>query len=682
MSEVGIKTSTWRADIQGVRALAVLTVCAYHSDFWFSRGYLGVDVFMVVSGYVMTSLVAREWIYSGRGFSLTKFLTRRARRLIPALIIVVSGTWLIYLVLAPAAFFRNTIVQGVTSLLSVSNLYFLRRTLGYFEIEPSGDPLLHTWSLGVEEQFYLLMGVSVVLLKTLTRWRERWRPKFIAGLSLGVACFVSVFLYWLLVSERCSLSRVFYSRMPSSIAFLLRPDAAHFYLPLARAWQFGLGAIGALLLFDRRLKMHSKYAELGTIAFLLAVLSGYLTFGSVDGIETDRILVTVTTAFLLTRSSKRILSSRLLVWIGDRSYSLYLWHYPLLSASKFLGGIPASKWLLLALALGLSELTFRFVESPYFRRRNHIGSESDGGSRSIVRTPEAKVLLVGFAVLAVVGLSLRLRVDILIVGEAQNPRDYVRESQIWLTQNGCLSDDNGLVRCGSLLESEIVLIGDSHAWSVAPGFIEATRSLGIPSAVRSQAGCPIYESISLSAESTCQEFYSTLKTEFADGNTKTIMLVSCARFKESCPEGIRSGSVDQLVKETHLALTDLVSRDMTVLLPGQLPILSVEPPSQGRSLLQRLVPDFFNRLPLDKKKMDISRRFQQDLSAALVASGFEVATGDLFHEACDSETCASRGALDAKQLFKDNNHFTLAGSIHQTPSIIKWLSSVFDDEQR
>lgn len=679
MSKIAIKHSTWRADIQGVRALAVLTVCAYHSDFWFSRGYLGVDVFMVVSGYVMTSLVAREWIYSGRGFSLTKFLARRARRLIPALVVVISGTWFTYLVLAPAAFFRNIIVQGVASLLSVSNLYFWRRTLGYFEIEPAGDPLLHTWSLGVEEQFYLLMGVSVVLLKTLTRGRERWRPKVIAGVSLGVACFVSVFLYWLLVSESYSLSSVFYSRMPSSIAFLLRPNAAHFYFPLARAWQFGLGAIGALLLFDRRLKMHSMYAELATIAFLLAVLSGYLTFGSVDGIEIDRILVSVTTALLLTRSSKRILSSRLLVWVGDRSYSLYLWHYPLLSSSKFLGGVPASKWLLLAAALGLSELTFRFVESPYFRRRNHVRRESDGRSRSIVQTSEGKVVLIGFAVLAVVGLSLRLRVDLLVVGETQNPREYVKETQLWLTQNGCLSEDNGIVRCGSLLDSEIVLIGDSHAWSVAPGFIEATRSLGIPSAVRSQAGCPIYESISVSAENTCQEFYSALKTELANGSTKAVMLVTCARFKESCPEGIRSGSVDQLVKETHLALIDLVSRNMTVLLPGQLPILSVEPSSQGRSLLQRLAPDVFSRLPLDKKKMDISRRFQQDLSAALVDSGFEVAIGDLFHEDCDSETCASRGALDGEQLFKDNNHFTVAGSIRQTPSVIRWLSSVFDD---
>lgn len=678
VSQLNGAKATWRADIQGLRALAVLAVCAYHFDLRFSHGYLGVDVFMVVSGYVMTSLVVREWYQSGQRFSLFRFLTRRARRLIPALTFVVSGTGILYLVLAPSTYFRNVLVQGFMSLLSVSNLYFLRRSQGYFEIEPSGDPLLHTWSLGVEEQFYLMMGAFVVLIPSLALRNNKVRLGSLTIISLRIACITSVLVYWLLVSDRVTIAQQIYQRLPESLGFFFRPDSAYFYSPFARAWQFALGAICFLSQSNRVIMLHSIRSELAVFSVLIASLSGYLTFGNFDGIEIDRFWVSILTVVSLTRVNGHVLNSRLLVWIGDRSYSIYLWHFPLLSASRLVPGIPMRKGFLLGLTLMLAEFTFRFVEAPYLKRKEST-SVFRRRTKRLMNSREVRVAVFGVVALLIAGLSIHFRLDLAVHGETTlSPRNHVEELQGWLRNEGCLSSDDGLVSCGSLNDSEIVLVGDSHAGSLAPGFIEAMRSLGISGSVRSQAGCHLAGGAYESPDTQCGSFYRSLRTELASSSAKAVMLVSCPRYLEGCPEGIRSNLLNRITHETELAVLDVVPQSMTVLLPGPLPLLLIDPSSQTQSLLQRLIPNSYRRLPLDTKRMRLSLRYQADLAAGLSASGYNVASSNIFRASCSDTSCASRISEYDDPVFRDSNHFTVAGAIQRSPSIARWLSEVWD----
>ena len=334
----------YRPDIDGLRAISVLAVMLYHAEFQvFSGGFIGVDVFFVISGYLITQMVLGD--FEKGSFSLSHFYERRVRRILPALLVMLAATVpLAYVFLSadPLADYSAALL-GATWF--SSNFVFWSEA-GYFDRASEFKPLLHTWSLGVEEQFYLFFPAFFWVL-----YKFKW---LIPGLS---AVVVISFLM-----AQFGLSR----------------DAEWpFYMLVSRAWELGLGAMLAVVLAHSRLsdvRVTGLLAELLVLSGLLAVIVPVLMFSELTATPGPLLLVPTLGACLLiwlapaTSYMRRLLSLKWLVGLGLISYSLYLWHQPVLVFGRIIIGEALGFEWRIAMLLGtfpLAILSWRYIERPF-----------------------------------------------------------------------------------------------------------------------------------------------------------------------------------------------------------------------------------------------------------------------------------------------------------------------------
>ncbi len=345
-----------RPDLDGLRAIAVIPVVLFHADVpGFAGGFVGVDVFFVLSGYLITGILLRDM--KAQEFSYIDFLTRRMRRLFPALfamLIVSSVTALLILLPADAEDFGESLA---TTVFYTSNFLFFTES-GYFEGAADLKPLLHTWSLAVEEQFYLLF--PAVLLAA-AKQPNRTFP--VLAITLGLSALIS------------GMQSVHY------------PEAAFYLLP-ARAWELLVGALVASAMFNGyfvsdRLSPALGWCGLLCIALAVVLLEEGLRFpwpaALLPCLGTAALIVAGTTP---TLSTTRLLSLRPLVFVGLISYSLYLWHWPALTFAKiYTGGniTGAMVAVLLVCSLVMAVLSWRYIEQPFrgqtglMSRRRFVG---------------------------------------------------------------------------------------------------------------------------------------------------------------------------------------------------------------------------------------------------------------------------------------------------------------------
>jgi peptidoglycan/LPS O-acetylase OafA/YrhL len=347
-------TLKYRPEIDGLRALAVLPVIFYHGGFpGFGGGFLGVDVFFVISGYLITSLLCGE--HAEDRFSIARFYERRARRILPALFLVLfaclpmAWRWLV-----PGD--MHEFCESVLAVLGfASNIFFWRESSDYFSTAAELKPLLHTWSLGVEEQFYIFYPL---ILAAIWRYARKWLPWILlAGAILSLAL-----AQWAVVH---------------------RPTAAFYLLP-TRAWELLLGGLAAVHLRKRPHPPRQWISEAGGLAGVAMLLVSVVAFrrdAATPGVLT--LIPTMGAAFVVLFATPstvagRILGARWLVTIGLISYSAYLWHQPLfVFARQAMPGKPGlSIMILLAIAsLVLAYATWRLVEQP-FRNRSLVGRKA------------------------------------------------------------------------------------------------------------------------------------------------------------------------------------------------------------------------------------------------------------------------------------------------------------------
>jgi len=308
----------------------------------FSGGFIGVDVFFVISGFLITSILKKD-LDSGQ-FSFWQFWKRRIRRILPALIIVVLAT----LGFAQLFVFKPDrpliATRAMAALLSVANIYFWQTNEDYWGHKSEDSPFLHTWSLSVEEQFYLLFPFLFYLL-------YRYKPQWVSGFLLG--CILS------------SLSLFLYGS--------IRYPSATFYLLPTRAWELATGCYLGILLRDQTVKHESKpiLSQLGMAGLGLIIVS-YVLIPNLNG--SIALAVIGTSLVILFGNSglcNLILSNRFVVHVGKLSYSLYLWHWPVLVFANVFGS-SSKNWLLLIPVYLLSLLSYYFVETPARRLKNTI----------------------------------------------------------------------------------------------------------------------------------------------------------------------------------------------------------------------------------------------------------------------------------------------------------------------
>ncbi|MEM7077165.1 MAG: acyltransferase family protein [Pseudomonadota bacterium] len=341
----------YRRDIDGLRALAVAPVVCFHAGYEVAAGgFLGVDIFFVISGYLITALIYGEY-REGR-FSLLTFYERRARRILPALFFVMATTFAVgWFLLLPVEFVELS-YAALAVIFFLSNLFFLNASAadenGYFAAETQIEPLLHTWSLAVEEQFYLVFPLLFLF------W-PRTRTTALQIL-LGVLALASLLLCeWLLRHH----------------------PAAAFYLAPSRAFELLAGALVALNV-ERMERI--RYQQ--SLAWAGALLVGYAltTFDAETPLPGVATLVPVLGTVLLLAFAKadrgvgKLLAAPPLVAIGLISYSWYLWHHPVLTFGNLLTNTPnhLHTLFLIALSLAMAWLSWRWVERP-FRDRTRFG---------------------------------------------------------------------------------------------------------------------------------------------------------------------------------------------------------------------------------------------------------------------------------------------------------------------
>lgn len=337
----------YRREIDGLRALAVIPVMLYHAGFkTFSGGFVGVDVFFVISGYLITSIIVND-LQKGT-FSLISFYERRARRILPALFLVIAVcvpfAWVFLSRQDLSAFSRSVAAVSVY----LSNFFFWREG-GYFNTASELKPLLHTWSLAVEEQYYLLFPLFLILA-----WRfcRRWIAVLLA--TIGLTSLVAA--QW---------------------AAYHKPKADFFLLP-TRAWELAIGAVIALYLAgDRKVAVSSKAGQALSFGGLLLILVSVFTLNSDTPFPSVyALLPTVGAALVILVGTANtwvgtFLGGRIPVGIGLISYSAYLWHQPMLAFARHMVSEPSAlfRGILCVTAFVLAFLSWRLVEQPFRVRK-------------------------------------------------------------------------------------------------------------------------------------------------------------------------------------------------------------------------------------------------------------------------------------------------------------------------
>jgi len=306
-----------RLDIQGLRAIAVFFVVAFHVGLPLPGGFLGVDIFFVVSGYVITGMLAREWAKKGN-IDFANFYAKRVKRLAPALSVMVAVvTVAAALTLSPLGPQQVTALTGVAALLGFANFAIARVSGAYFAPSAEQNPLLNTWSLSVEEQIYLFLPLILAAAWSLSANHKRYR----AAPSVLLLAFAGFSFSLALLSN-------------SGFDFAGSELTIGYYSPLPRIWEFAVGALIALGKRGKSVPVSSKLAAwLSALGASLIILSAFFLDTTYQYPALLTTLPVLGTAVLLVAGTQpnvvaKILSSRPMVRLGDWSYSLYLWHWP------------------------------------------------------------------------------------------------------------------------------------------------------------------------------------------------------------------------------------------------------------------------------------------------------------------------------------------------------------------
>lgn len=591
----------YRADIDGLRAVAVLLVVLCHLGIGPAGGFVGVDVFFVVSGYLITGIVRSE-LRDGT-FSFRRFYTRRARRILPALVAVCAFCLVAGWFLLLPSDLESLGVQVVTALLGLSNIYFALST-GYFDQSAELLPLLHTWSLGVEEQFYLVWPLALLLLHR--------RRRISRTTAVWIGCGVLL------------------AALAAAQLIVWKYADAAFYLPFSRAWELALGAAVTYLprVADRRIARSASIAGLAMIVAAALLYSDDTVFPGLAAI-----LPCLGAALVVWPPAQHGIGNRLMalppfVWVGKISYSLYLWHWPVLVFAKhyFIGqsvSWPLSLVLLLTTII-ISALCWTFIEQPFRQRRVDWRSSAAAA---------VAVLLAGWTCLALAGFPDRLSEDgRRIAGFRESSQPLVVKGACDLSvPKSCLLEPDGRKR--------VLLLGDSHARHYAGAFVAAFPEVYLSFATRSQCR-PV---INPAGNETCVEVMRDIYAKLIPSKRYDAIILS-ARW--------RNGQSDQVAA----SVAYLKQFADSVIVFGQ----TVE---YSAALPDLLLADEMLRAPVDlttePPRAPSLRALNSEIERAALAAGAQFY--DPLTAICSTGACRTTTA-DGTPMQVDYGHFTRKGA--------------------
>jgi peptidoglycan/LPS O-acetylase OafA/YrhL len=626
-------TQKYIPSIDGLRALAVLAVILFHGfPGLFPGGFIGVDIFFVISGYLITRIIVTQ-VMSNQ-FSFSDFYSRRIRRIFPALIlvfIVVYGLgWFVMLpgefmqlgkhILAGAGFFSNWV-------------YWLET--GYFDDLAELKPLLHLWSLGIEEQFYIFWP-CIVLLIIRTKLNLR-------NAIVGLVC-ISFLI---------------------NVLFVKIYPSATFYLPFARTWELGLGGLVAILSVGiREFRFPNSIALLGIIGVLFPIF--YLSTQSAFPGWSVVPPVLGTALLLLISESKvfpiRFISAGWIVSLGLISYPLYLWHWPVLSFGRLIKGAPLSSIetiFLLILSFFLAYISYELVE----KKVRHLGKRTV----LVLCVLMAGIAFQGWNTYRREGLEFRIAKNIQIPTD-QN-RDFIKwEKKGMLPIGDCepgfiYPEAHVCAQSDKYGNADIVVIGDSHAFSAYWGIANAYGNNHIVKLIGQGACLPLVDAAKFGQYPSCNKNINQQIDWIANNpSVKTVFIVH--RSRQLASEDLRQ-SFEVSVRKTF---NKLLGEKKHVIYVYAIPELNFEPRlCVGEMPLGR-------RNPIDNCAYSLDRELDRQSSyrdaVKRVLNEFpEVKTYDPANFLCRNGIC--NAVIQNRVMFTDSNHLSESGSIVQGAAIKK-----------
>jgi peptidoglycan/LPS O-acetylase OafA/YrhL len=646
-----------RPDIQGLRALAVLLVVVFHAGLPVPGGFTGVDVFFAISGFVITGMLLSDLTSVDR-IDLLRFYARRVKRLGPALALMVVTIAALGTIASPVPSQRVGAETGVFASLFSANAYLFKVHTGYFDLDATLNPFLHTWTLAVEEQFYVffptLLLVSWWLGRRgrLLRGRSRWAAVVAVSVTIAVSFFLAL-----------------------KLSGGLSPQKQHFafYGSPTRAWEFGAGALLALLApwlarVPERLAQGSGALGIAAIGAGAFAIHGGTTFPVMATLLPVVGACALLAAGTATRGGMaRLLSVRPAVWIGDLSYSWYLWHWPLIVFAKALW--PGAGWAaptFAGLSLLPSWLSYRYVENPIRFSRRIAG--------------RAVLALVAICIAVPIGACLGLVETSNVLATQSTMRAY-QHSQVWHAdfQLGCDSPTPLGQRTGGACtwgvpgsRGRVVLIGDSNAGHFTEPVVRAANRAGFETTVATYSACPF---VDLSVKQPrydvdlCRRFYVRslealvrLRPSLVVTAARSDRYIGNAAFGLTSPGG---GATTHLTDaKAHLWYQGLTST-LRRLSDAGIPVLVVHPiPAQPISVSQC---DVIRILTASCASSIARSAADQGLRIAVNTENRAVGTTpgawviDFENELCDRDRCASmRGHT---LMYRDRIHLSVDGAL-------------------
>jgi peptidoglycan/LPS O-acetylase OafA/YrhL len=663
----------YRADIDGLRAIAVVPVVLFHAGVsGFSGGFVGVDIFFVISGYLITSIISLE--IDDKRFSIFSFYRRRIRRIFPALIVVVSFCIIAgYILLTPNDY--ESLGQSViATALFISNLFFWQHT-NYFEAPVSENPLLHTWSLAIEEQFYLFYPFILILISTYIR-----TARTVVIASFGLVSFIV-----------CALMVNY------------KPSAT-FYLGPTRVWELFIGGLIALGAMPRITSL--IFASVIAISGLSLIIFSVLFYSQSTRFPGLTALAPVLGAtFLIWSGMNRrtfihyLLATRPLKEVGKASYSLYLWHFPLIAfASYSVIGAPSLvvRISLCIAAVVISFISLRFVEQPF---RSSVRLESV--DKLVLSALLSMALICGIGVVIAVSGGVRGRMDSASIRILDAEEDKYRHHIECMSLGSKIVPPDEACELGYLgAVPHLLLWGDSHAMVTATALEQSAKSHKAAFLFAASVDCPIGLNFSIDPDTGppfvstaayryCGE-YNKQMIKLALGNPGIQAVVLSSRWtnwrigepgaKSENPVDIRLRSAEGVAKSPlenrsiffsgfEALVKILTESGKTVWIVGPLP----EPLSRIPKAL------YVEHFGLDDTNLNVSarefRRRHKVIMAefARLAATYPVKFIWPHRVLCDKLQC--RVVDDGKPLFLDDNHLTVYAA-RKTSSL---YDEVFDD---
>lgn len=654
----------YRPDLDGLRSLAILPVVLYHYGLgMLSGGFVGVDVFFVISGFLITSLLLRE-IDAGK-FSMVRFYERRARRILPALFFVLAVTTaLAVLVLLPIDL--ENYGKSLVATAGFSSNVFFWREFGYFDRAAELKPLLHTWSLSVEEQFYILFPPFLLLIARLGRRR------LVATLVVCLA-----------------------GSLVLSVLAITRWPAAGFYLPVTRAWELLIGALlaaGAVpIVANRRLRNGLSLVGIGLILFSAVSIEKSMAFpGWLAALPCLGAGLVIQTGLSGEAIGNRILRWKPLVAIGLMSYSLYLWHWPLLVLAKYAANRELTLPELLVILLmtfGLAFVSWRYVERPFRGRQSAVDRKR---IFQLAGAGSATMLACGAMLIVFGGLPSRLPPAVLRYAQVA--------SEDLAMKSGCFNPSAEDVRADKLCtigadpkaSPSFLVWGDSHASRIALPIAEIARSEARFGVIAAVGSCPPLLDVDWPVQG-CRRFNTAVLEMVKRQGIGTVFLSGMwanyaegIRFKRGLGEGTVNILSDEFsqhqgVEENSVVFARALRRTVEHLIMVGARVVVIGPVPE----IEAAVPEalakaewFGGRKNIGPSDAEFKDR-QRHVFAALAAVAGIGDTTVVYPSAvsCAADCSVERGG---RVLYIDDNHLSRAGLELLKPM----LQSVFDRGER